>query len=115
MSGRYALVPDRRDPNEQRWQTYFGTDPRLWRDRAPIAHAADSPPVPLLLVIAAADNPGLDAAGLALRAALCREARRCPEFLTVQGATHSSEMARAAVAGSPFSVEMLRFIAAARL
>lgn len=110
VSGRYTLVPDRRDPNEERWETYFGTDATLWHDRAPIDHVAHSPHVPLLLVIAQSDNLGLDVGGLALRDALCRHARRCPAFLTVAGATHSSEMARAAVEGSPFSVQMLRFI-----
>lgn len=110
VSGRYTLVPDRRDPNEERWETYFGTDPKLWHDRAPIDHVARSPRVPLMLVIAQSDNPGLDVGGLALRDALCRHAGRCPAFLRVAGTTHSSEMARAAVAGSPFSVEMLRFI-----
>ena len=110
VSGRYTLVPDRRDPNEERWETYFGTDPTLWHDRAPIDHVAHSPHVPLMLVIAQSDNLGLDVGGLALRDALCRRARRCPAFLRVDGATHSSEMARAAVEGSPFSVEMLRFI-----
>ncbi len=114
VSGRYTLVPDRRDPNEERWETYFGTDPQLWHDRAPIDHVADSPRVPLMLVIAQSDNLGLDVGGVALRDALCQRARRCPAFLRVEGATHSSEMARAAVEGSPFSVEMLRFIGGAR-
>ena len=110
VSGRYTLVPDRRDPNEERWESYFGTDPHLWHDRAPIDHVAHSPHVPLLLVIAQSDNLGLAEGGLALRDALCRRARRCPAFLEVEGATHSSEMARAAVAGSPLSLQMLEFI-----
>ena len=114
VSGRYTLVPDRLDPNEERWETYFGADPRLWHDRAPIDHVAGAPDIPLLLVIAESDNRGLDVGGLALRDALCRQAGHCPEFLKVAGATHSSEMARATVAGAPFSVRMLHFIGAAR-
>ena len=67
-----------------------------------------------MLVIAQTDNPSLDKSGLVLRNALCRQARRCPTFLQVERATHASEMERAAVAGAPFSAEMLRFIGAAR-
>ncbi len=91
VSGRYTLAVVPNDPNARQVRAYFGPDPQAWADRAPIAHLAGAVRVPLLVVVAGREHPGLAAAARSLVGALCRLGS-CPAFVRLGGETHLSEM-----------------------
>jgi acetyl esterase len=92
ISGRYRIAYNPADPNARNMQAYFGEDASQYADRSPITHIRDGVPVPLFVVIAQYDNPGLDVSGAQLFSALCERDGVCPRFVRLNQHNHLSEV-----------------------
>ena len=110
ISGRYRLEYDPADPNGRNMQAYFGNDPAQYPNRSPITHIRDGAKVPVFLVIAEYDNPGLDVRGAELLAALCERDGVCPRFLRLVGHNHLSEVAAFNTPDEQLGREVLDFM-----
>jgi acetyl esterase len=92
ISGRYRLVYDPADPFGRNMQAYFGDDPAQYENRSTINHIRDGVPVPVFVVIAEYEQPGLDVRGAELLSALCARDGVCPRFARLNGHNHLSEV-----------------------
>lgn len=92
ISGRYRIDYNPADPNGRNMQAYFGDDASQYASRSPITHIRDGVPVPVFIVIAQYDNPGLDVIGAQLFSALCERDGACPRFLRLNKHNHLSEV-----------------------
>jgi acetyl esterase len=110
ISGRYRLEYDPADPNSRNMQAYFGDDPAQYPNRSPITHIGDSAKMPVFLVIAEYDNPGLDVRGAELLTALCQRDGTCPRFLRLAGHNHLSEVAAFNTPDEQLGREVLDFM-----
>ncbi len=114
ISGRYRLEYDPADPSGRNMQAYFGDDPAQYPDRSPITHIRDGARVPVFLVVAEYDNPGLDVRGAELLAALCERDGTCPRFLRLMGHNHLSEVAAFNTPDEQLGREVLDFMSRGR-
>lgn len=114
ISGRYRLEYDPADPNARNMQAYFGDDPAQYPNRSPITHIRDGARVPVFLVVAEYDNPGLDVRGAELLAALCERDGACPRFLRLVGHNHLSEVAAFNTPDEQLGREVLDFMSRGR-
>jgi acetyl esterase len=110
ISGRYRLEYDPADPNGKNMQAYFGDDASQYAARSPVTHIRDSVKVPVFLVIAEYDNPGLDIVGAELLAALCQRDGACPRFIRLEKHNHLSEVASFNTADEQLGREILDFM-----
>jgi acetyl esterase len=92
ISGRYRIDYNPSDPNGRNMQAYFGDDASQYASRSPISHIREGLPVPLFVVIAQYDNPGLDVSGAELFSALCGRDGICPRFVRLNRHNHLSEV-----------------------
>jgi len=92
ISGRYRIDYDPADPNGRNMQAYFGDDASQYVSRSPINHIRDGLPVPVFVVVAEYDNPGLDVRGAELLSALCERDGACPRFVRLNRHNHLSEV-----------------------
>lgn len=92
ISGRYRLDYNPTDPNGRNMQAYFGDDASQYASRSPITHVRDGLPVPVFVVVAEYDNPGLDVRGAELFSALCERDGVCPRFVRLNRHNHLSEV-----------------------
>lgn len=92
MSGRYRLVDDPADPNAPYMRAYFGDDPAQYPARSPITHVKGGRKIPVFVVVAEYENPGLDVRGTELLNALCERDSACPRFMRLLGHNHMSEV-----------------------
>ena len=92
ISGRYRIDYQPRDPNGRNMQAYFGDDPSQYPSRSAINHIRDGATVPVVLVNAQYENPGLDVSGAELLSALCARDGACPRFVQLRGHNHLSEV-----------------------
>jgi acetyl esterase/lipase len=109
MSGRYRVEYDPTDPNAANMQAYFGKDASQYPLRSPITHITGSK-VPVFVVIAEYDNPGLDVLGAELFAALCKRDGRCPRFTRMERHNHFSQFAHFNTADEALGREIIDFI-----
>lgn len=114
ISGRYRLDYDPADPNGRNMQAYFGDDPAQYPNRSPITHIRDGAKVPVFLVVAEYDNPGLDVRGAELLFALCERDSACPRFLRLIGHNHLSEVAAFNTPDEQLGREVLGFMSLGR-
>ncbi len=63
-----------------------------YENRSTITHIRDGARVPVFVVIAEYEQPGLDVLGGDLLSELCRRDGSCPRFLRLNGHNHMSEM-----------------------
>lgn len=109
MSGRYRLEYRANDPNARNMQAYFGTDPAQYPARSAITHIAGSR-VPVFIVVAEYDNPGLDVSGAELFAALCARDSACPRMTRLERHNHLSMVHHFNTADEALGREILAFM-----
>jgi acetyl esterase/lipase len=114
ISGRYRLDYDPNDPNGKNMQAYFGDDASQYANRSPINHIRDGARVPVFIVIAEYDNPGLDVRGAELFAALCQRDGVCPRFTQLDRHNHLSEVLAFNTPDELLGREIVDFIARGR-
>jgi acetyl esterase/lipase len=114
ISGRYRINFNPADPNGRNMQAYFGDDASRYADRSPITHIRDGLPVPVFVVIAQYDNPGLDVTGAQLFSALCERDGVCPRFVRLNQHNHLSEVLAFNTPDEYLGREILDFIARGR-
>src|SRR5262245_10689389 len=114
ISGRYRLEYDQNDPNGKNMQAYFGDDASQYPARSPITHIRDGARVPMFVVVAEYENPGLDVRGAELVAALCERDGVCPRFTRLQRHNHISEVLAFNTPDELLGQEILDFIARGR-
>jgi acetyl esterase/lipase len=110
MSGRYRLEYDPSDPNAANMQAYFGKEANQYPTRSPITHVPKSS-IPVFLVIAEYDNPGLDVLGAELLAEVCARDGKCPRFLRMSDHSHFSQFAHFNTADEELGKEIIDFMA----
>ena len=109
ISGRYAVTTDPSSPVRGSLQAYFGTDPTAYRERSPLSHV-DETKLPVFIVFAEFDDPGLDVVGAQLFAALCRRDGACPRIHRMLGHNHLSEVFAFNTADETLGREILDFM-----
>jgi acetyl esterase/lipase len=109
MSGRYRLDPGANDPNARNMQAYFGTDTSQYPARSAITHIAGSR-LPVFIVVAEYDNPGLDVSGAELFSALCARDGACPRFTRLERHNHLSMVHHFNTADEALGREILAFL-----
>lgn len=109
MSGRYRLEFVPNDPNARNMQAYFGTDPAQYPARSAITHVGGSR-LPVFIVVAEYDNPGLDVSGAELMAAICARDGACPRFLRMERHNHLSMVHHFNTADEALGREILAFM-----
>jgi len=109
ISGRLKADNRSDDPNAERVEAYFGSDPTLYPDRSPVNFGAQSP-LPTFIVIAEFDNPFLDVYSAELFAKMCTARSRCPRFLRLAGHNHQSTTLSINTADDQLGQEILDFI-----
>jgi acetyl esterase len=114
ISGRYRIAYNPTDPNARNMQAYFGDDASQYAGRSPINHIRDGLPVPVFVVIAQYDNPGLDVSGAQLFAALCERDGACPRFVRLNRHNHLSEVLAFNTPDEYLGREILDFIGRGR-
>jgi acetyl esterase len=114
ISGRYNVGYDPADPNGRNMQAYFGDDASQYAARSPINHIRDGARVPVFVVVAEYDNPGLDVRGAELLAALCERDGACPRFVRLRGHNHLSEVLAFNTPDDWLGREILDFMARGR-
>jgi len=114
ISGRYRVFLDPADPNAGNMQAYFGADQTQYRNRSPITHIGSAPRVPIFIVIAEFENPGLDLRGAELFNALCERDGRCPRFSRLRRHNHFSQVLAFNTPDESLGREILDFIALRR-
>jgi acetyl esterase len=114
ISGRYRIEYNPADPNGRNIQTYFGEDPTQYAARSPIVHIRDGTRVPVFVVVAEYDNPGLDVGGAELLSALCERDAACPRFARLNRHNHLSEVLAFNTPDEYLGREILDFIARGR-
>jgi acetyl esterase len=114
ISGRYRLVYDPVDPVGNNMQAYFGDDPAQYENRSTINHVRDGTRVPVFVVIAEYEQPGLDVLGAELLSALCKRDGVCPRFARLNGHNHLSEVLAFNTPDEYLGREILDFIARGR-
>lgn len=110
LSGRYRIEARPDDPRARNVQAYFGTDPTQYGARSPLNFVAQAPPIPVFVVIAEYDNPGLDTQGALLLAALCQRDGRCPRFTRLSLHNHISMVGHFNTGEDALGREILEFI-----
>ncbi len=113
MSGRYRVDYDPKDPNVRNMQAYFGDDTSRYPARSVINHVNESR-IPVFIVIAEYDNPGLDVSGAELVAALCARDGACPRFTRMERHNHLSMVMHFNTADEQIGREMIDFIGRGR-
>jgi len=114
ISGRYRIDYRPGDPNGRNMQAYFGDDPSQYPSRSVINHIRDGATVPVFLVNAQYENPGLDVSGAELLSALCARDGACPRFVQLRGHNHLSEVLAFNTADDYLGREILDFMAKGR-
>ena len=114
ISGRYRVDYDPADPSGRGMQAYFGDDPAQYPNRSPITHTGEGAKMPVFLVIAEYDNPGLDVRGAELLATLCQRDGTCPRFLRLAGHNHLSQVAAFNTPDEQLGREVLDFMRSGR-
>lgn len=117
LSGRYRVDARPDDPRSKSVQAYSGTDAARYHERSPLTFVQDAPRVPMFIVIAEFDNPGLDTQGALLRRGVRSRApgavcARGPHVLSVCARPRPS---RASVAISRRGRRSRRWLTAPRL
>jgi acetyl esterase len=79
-------------------------------NQSPINHVKTAKPLPTFVVISEYDNPGLDAQGALLLAALCERDRACPRFTRMQLHNHLSMVYQFNTADDALGREIAEFI-----
>ena len=92
------------------FQAYFGADASRYPAQSPINHVKTAKPLPTFVVISEYDNPGLDAQGALLLAALCERDRACPRFTRMQLHNHLSMVYQFNTADDALGREIAEFI-----
>lgn len=110
LSGRYRIEARPDDPRARNVQAYFGTDTAQYAARSPLSYVAQAPPIPVFVVIAEYDNPGLDTQGALLLAALCQRDGRCPRFTRLRWHNHISMVGHFNTSEDALGREILEFI-----
>jgi acetyl esterase/lipase len=113
MSGRYRVDYNPKDPNGRNMQAYFGDDPARYSTRSVINHINETK-LPVFLVVAEYDNPGLDVSGAELLAALCARDGACPRFTRMEKHNHLSMVMHFNTADDQIGREILQFMARGR-
>lgn len=114
ISGRYRIADQPGDPNGRNMQAYFGDDPSQYPARSVINHIRDGSTVPVFLVNAQYENPGLDVSGAELLSALCARDGACPRFVQLKGHNHLSEVLAFNTPDDYLGREILDFIGKGR-
>ena len=114
ISGRYRIDYNPGDPNGRNMQAYFGDDPSQYPNRSAINHIRDGSTVPVFLVNAQWENPGLDVIGAELYAALCGRDGFCPRYVRLNRHNHLSEVLAFNTPDDYLGREILDFIARGR-
>jgi acetyl esterase/lipase len=114
ISGRYRLIYNPSDPFAKNMQAYFGDDPAQYKNRSAINHIAEGVRVPVFVVIAEYEQPGLDVFGGELFSALCQRDGACPRFARLNGHNHMSEMLAFNTPDEYLGREILDFMARGR-
>jgi acetyl esterase/lipase len=109
MSGRYRVDYDPKDPNVRNMQAYFGDDITTYPARSVINHIGGVK-LPVFLVVAEYDNPGLDVSGAELLAALCARDGACPRFTRMARHNHLSMVMHFNTADEEIGREILDFM-----
>jgi acetyl esterase/lipase len=109
ISGRYRLEFRADDPNARNMQAYFGTDPAQYSARSAITHIGGSR-LPVFIVVAEYDNPGLDVSGAELFSALCARDGACPRFTRMERHNHLSMVHHFNTADEQIGREILAFM-----
>lgn len=110
LSGRYRIEARPDDPRARNVQAYFGTDTTQYPARSPLNYVAQAPPIPVFIVIAEYDNPGLDTQGALLLAALCQRDGRCPRFTRLPLHNHISMVGHFNTGDDALGREILDFL-----
>jgi acetyl esterase/lipase len=114
ISGRYRLVYNPADPFGRNMRAYFGDDPAQYENRSTITHIRDGARVPVFIVIAEYEQPGLDVLGGELLSALCQRDGACPRFVRLNGHNHMSEILAFNTQDEYLGREILDFMARGR-
>ena len=109
MSGRYRLEYVPADPNARNMQAYFGADPAQYPARFAITHVGGSR-LPVFIVVAEYDNPGLDVSGAELMSAICARDGACPRFTRLERHNHLSMVHHFNTADEQLGREILVFM-----
>jgi acetyl esterase/lipase len=109
MSGRYRVDYDPKDPNGRNMQAYFGDDPARYPARSVVNHINETK-LPVFVVVAEYDNPGLDVSGAELLAGLCARDGACPRFTRMERHNHLSMVMHFNTADEQIGREMVEFI-----
>lgn len=110
MSGRYRVEARADDPRARNVRAYFGADPARYAERSPLTYVPDAPRLPVHIVIAEYDNPGLDTQGALLLAALCQRDGACPRFTRLPLHNHLSMVAHFNTEEDALGREIVEFI-----
>lgn len=111
VSGRYRVHPTIADhPETESVRAYFDDDPARYAARSAVTHVRDSE-VPVMLVTAEYDTPGLAVTSAELLFALCeRDDGRCPRHLQLEHHNHMSEVLSINTADDYLAVQILDFV-----
>ncbi|MGG5809215.1 alpha/beta hydrolase [Falsiroseomonas sp. CW058] len=109
MSGRYRLEYVANDPNARNMQAYFGADAAQYPARSAITHVGGSR-LPVFIVVAEYDNPGLDVSGAELFSAICARDGACPRFARLERHNHLSMVHHFNTADEALGREILAFL-----
>ena len=108
LSGTYnPTKPD------QATALYFGDDTSKYTERAAINHLGGNT-VPLFVVMAEYDPPGLEEHSVDLFAALCKRDQHCPRFTRVLGHNHLSTSLHLNTEDGSLGPEIIDFIETGR-
>lgn len=108
VSARLRADVSPRNPNAAAVRAYFGDDPALYEPRSPVTHAARCP-VPVMLAVAAYENPLLDVYGLEFAARIAGRDGRAPRFVQCAGHNHMSIVAHFDTGEESLGPEILDF------
>ncbi|MFM0501751.1 alpha/beta hydrolase [Paraburkholderia caffeinilytica] len=92
ISGRVRADAEPRNPNAEKVQAYYGSDPASYEARSPVTYAGRAR-VPVFIAFAEYENPLIDVYCLELAYRIAKASGRAPEVVRINRHNHTSIVA----------------------